>query len=335
MHPTVSGVLWTQHQLITRQQALASGMTEAQLRSLTRSGAWVTVRRGVYAPAEEWARLDEHLGRPRLRARAAHLMMVEPHAFSHTTAARELGLSVLTPHPDLVHITRPGVRGSRTEHGVKHHGAVHREDQVVVVDGLQVLDAARTAVDIAREHGIAHGVPACDSALRSGVARTELVAACAPMANWPGVTAARASIELADEGAESVGESLARLLVHELGLGRPQTQFVIRDQHRWARCDLRVGRHLFEFDGKIKYQRRDAGGVADRPAEEVVWLEKQRQDWICGYELGMSRIIWADLWGENRRRALRRLAREYAATAARFGTSIDDLRGVVVTDRAS
>ena len=130
------------------------------------------------------------------------------------------------------------------------------------------------------------------------------------MRSWPHVTWARDAVDLADPGSDSVGESLARLLVIELGLGRPQTQFGLTDGGRVAWCDLRIGRHVFEFDGKLKYHRPEDGGVATERAEEVVWREKQRQDWVCGFKLGMSRIVWADLWGDARRRALGRLARE-------------------------
>ena len=330
MHPHVMAALRGGDGLITTAEALNLGLSQLELSGLLRTGDWVAVRRGVYAERATWESLDVWVGRPRLRGRAVHRTMVEDHVLSHDSAAHELGLPILRPPNDLVHITRPHVNGSRTRFGVKHHGAVYREDQVVELDGLRVLDAARTAVDIGREHGITAGVCACDSALRNGVRRRDLWAALEPMRYWPGVRSARAGAKLADPGAESIGESLSRILVRQLGIGEPETQFELRDGTRWARCDLRVGRHVFEFDGRAKYQRRDEGGFAlDDPAE-VVWREKQRQDWICGFGLGISRIVWSDFWGQSRTRALDRLAREYAATEARFGTSIEDLRDVVV-----
>ena len=198
------------------------------------------------------------------------------------------------------------------------------------VDGVVVLDAARTAIDIAREHGLEAGVVAIDSARLRGVRLEDLWAAVEPMWRWPGITTARAALELSDARAESAGESLARMLLEELGLGPIETQFEIRDDVRWARCDLRVGRHLVEFDGFLKYQRRDLDDRRRIDPEQVVWEEKQRQDWLLGYHLGMSRLIWADLWGDRRRLAMERVAREYALTCARFGSSIDDLAHLVV-----
>ncbi len=330
MLPDVLAALARNRGLITRREALAAGLAPGQVDRLVRSGAWVAVRRGVYAERELWESLDRHRERPRCFDRAASLSMVTPHVMSHTSAALELGLDVLLPDPRFTHITRPGVLGSRTRCGVKHHKAVYHPSQVEVVDGRPMLDRARTAVDIAREHGLQHGVVACDSALRAGVPRARLERAYAPMRNWPGVTAARAAVELADAGAESVGESLARLLVWELGIGRPQTQFGLTDGHRTVWCDLRVGRHVFEFDGRVKYLPADRGGVGVLPPEEVVWREKQRQDWLAGLGLGVSRIVWDDLWGAARRRTRERLLREYDATVQRTGASIDDLSRFVI-----
>src|SRR3546814_5957522 len=81
------------------------------------------------------------------------------------------------------------------------------------------------------------------------------------MANGPYVIAARAGVEDSDGGAESVGETLARDFLSGLGLGPVTTQFSVAAGGSVHFVDLRVGRHLVEFDGRVKYQRRDQGGV--------------------------------------------------------------------------
>jgi hypothetical protein len=323
-----------QHGLLLRRQVLAAGVAPAEVDLWVRRGDWTAVRRGVYATTAFWESLDRYRGQPLLEARAACLNMVMPHLMSHDSAALVHGLSMLRPHPRLVHITRFGVLGSRTRCGVKHHKAPFNSDQIDFVDDLPVLDAARTAVDVAREHGLPHGLSVCDSALRHGVRRSDLIAAYEPwMRNWPGVRTVRKAVELADRGAENPGESLTRLLVLELGLGRIETQFGLRDAGREAFCDLRIGRHIIEFDGRIKYQRDTEGGVAVVRPDEVVWLEKQRQDWVCGFKLGMSRVVWADLSSGQREVTKRRLLREILDTNARFGVSIGDLAPYVVRRR--
>jgi hypothetical protein len=320
----------TQHGLVTRRQAIEAGLPAEQVDRLARTGAWVTVRRGVYAEQAFWDSLTRPEDRQLTRDRAASLRISRRHVMSHDSSALELGMDILRSAEQVTHVTRPGVVGSHLRYGVKHHLAPYRPGQVIETNGRRVLDPARTAADITREHGLQAGVVAFDSALRLGCSDHELDAACVPMTNWPNVTVVRAARQLADPGADSVGETLARLLVTELGLGRPDTQFGLTDGSRTVWCDLRIGRHVFEFDGKVKYLRGQEGGVANRDPSEVLWEEKMRQDWVCGFKLGMSRIVWADFWGGRRRLALARLARECAETADRFGESIDDLAPFVV-----
>lgn len=321
MPPGIAAAFAASGGLITRATALDLGLSPARIRSLVRHGDWILVRRSVYCDAAVWNAADEYVGRPRLRARAAILTMRRAWVLSHDSAAHELGLAILKPEEPFVHITRPGFTGAWTEYGVKHHLARYRPEQVVEVNGVQVLDIARTAVDIGRERGVTDGLVACDSALRMGVPRSALTDALEAMRNWPNVTSARTAAELADAGAQDPGESLARELVLELGLGPVETQFPMWLGDRVAWCDLRVGCHIFEFDGLIKYRRIEDGGFAERP-EDVIWAEKKRERKIAAEGLGVSRIIWEDFWGERRQRAKRRLQAEYDVTVARFGDEL-------------
>ena len=143
-HPDIARTLERQHGLITRLQVLDTGMTPEHLNGLVRTGRWVLVRRGVYMPAHLWEALDPYDGQQRMRARGAHLQLRRAHVLSHESAARELGLPILRPETDLIHVTRRGVRGGRVEHGVKHHLAPFRHDEVVEMGGIPVLDRART-----------------------------------------------------------------------------------------------------------------------------------------------------------------------------------------------
>lgn len=323
MRPELATRAAIQGGLVTRRQAISAGYSERELRTATGfRGPWVAVRRGVYVERTQWNVLDERREKPLLRARAAHLSMSSGHVLSHESSGVVLGLLMLDPDPTLVHITRPGVTGSRTEHGVKHHRAHYTPDQVITVDGLEVLDHARTAVDIGRERGYAHGLVACDSALQNGATQQDLVAAIAPMSCWPHVTRARAAVQESDPGAESVGETLARIMLRELDLGPVETQFAVEVDGTVFWADLRIGRHLFEFDGKVKYLSREQGGVARRKPEDVVWEEKRRQDLMCSAGFGMSRIIWSDFWGSARSRAISRLRSEFGITKSRFGSSL-------------
>lgn len=335
MRPTLAAHASSQAGLVTRRQAVEAGCTERELRSMTAvHGPWVVVRRGVYVERALWDDLG-YDGRWALRDRAAHLNLHRPHVVSHDSAARAYELPLLRPRLPLVHITRPGVFGSRTEHGVKHHLTRRGVDDAEWAAGMPVTSLPRTALDVAREHGLEAGVVACDAALGRGVPRVALAAELGQMRCWPDITRARAALDHADPGAESVGESLARLLVQELGLGRPETQFPVPNGTSTFWCDLRLGCHMIEFDGRLKYRDRARGGVADRPIEDVLWDERQRQRLICAHGLGMSRLVWDDFWGAARPRALARLRAEYQVTLQRFGPTLpvdlqlyaDQLRG--------
>lgn len=314
-----------QHGLITWRQALAAGLDPDAIQRLVATGEWERLRRGVYMHRSTWDGLDDFRGRPVARIHAARLVLEVSHHLSHDSAALVHRIGTPDPRTALVHVTRDHVRGSRIDAGIKHHGAVTTASQRTQADGLPVLSLARTAVDMAREHGPAHGLAACDAALRNGVSRAELSKVAAAMHHWRGIRGARVAIERADPLAESYLESLGRWLVWQLGLGRPECQFGLRDGDRTVWCDIRVGRHIFEPDGLLKY------GIDGKPAREDLWREKTRQDFITGFKLGVSRITDHDT--RNPDAALRRFAREYATTVARYGTDISDLAPYIVRRR--
>jgi hypothetical protein len=325
MRPALRARAAQQDGLFTRRQAVEAGHTEREIRTATRSGGpWVTIRRGVYAERDLWETVDGYDGPALLRDRAAHLIMRQDHLMSHDSAARAHGLAFLRPATELSHVTRFGVGGTRTEHGVKHHMTRLGLLNTATIAGMPVTGLARTAVDIGREHGWVSGTVACDAAIELGLDRADLEAELVPMWCWPDVTQARTAVALCRPGAETPGETLLRLLVLELEIGEPDPQFPVMIRSGVAWTDLRVGCHIFEFDGRVKYRRPDQGGVSDRPVEDVLWDERTRQSEICAEGLGMSRAVWDDLLGAPRDRTLERLGREYAVTSARFGDVLSE-----------
>ena len=322
MRPELAAHARRQSGLVLRHQAVAADYSERELRSrVAVHGPWTVVRRGVYVTTEQWEAATEE-DRWRLRDRAVDLTTGVEHLMSTDSAARAHRLPLLAPARPLTHLVRPGVFGSRTEHGVKHHLARPLPSPEVEVDGMRVTALARTALDLAREHGFAAGVCACDAVLRRGVSSGDLAAELKLMRCWPHVTRARAAAEAADAGAEGPAESLTRLLVLELGLGPVMTQFPVSTDLGLFWCDLQIGNHVVEFDGRVKYRLRDDGGYASRSAEEVVWEEKRRERAIAAEGLGVSRLIWEDLWGRARERTLVRLAGEIAVSQRRYGVAL-------------
>ncbi len=115
--------------------------------------------------------------------------------------------------------------------------------------------------------------------------------------------------------AESVGESRTRLVLHDLGMAH-ESQVVIRDAFGVfvARVDFLVEGVVLEFDGRLKY--RAAETEDGRSAEEVVWLEKRREDAVRGRGYPVERVVWDDLDRPGRIGARIRAASAGRATAA-------------------
>jgi hypothetical protein len=317
MRPELAARAGTQNGLVTRAQALACGYRERELRTLTKPGGeWHIVRRGVYCLRTLWTSYDDR-GRQRLRVLAVFLTARKPIVASHETAALLHGLDLLTLG-DLVHMTRTGVLGGRTEHGVDYHPARIDPVDIEIILGHPCTSLARTAVDVAREDGYLPGLVVADQVLRGGTPRIELQRVLAGMTNWPHATRAHVVVEDADIGAGSVGESVARPVITELGHGRPQCQFEITDGVRSAYADFRISWHTFELDGKVKYDV-DGPYARGRSAQQILWDEKQREDFVRREGYGVTRFGFADLWGRRRRDLQARCHRDIAATRHRVG----------------
>ena len=315
------------HGVVTARRLAEAGIDATTVARWVRRGVLVAVRRGVYTTRELWDSWDEFRERPIARVRAAHATLRVAHWFSHDSAAVAHGVRLLSPPTEAVHVTREDVRGTRSRHGIEHHGARVPASRVTQVDGLPMLDIPRTVVDLAREHGYLAGLVAADGALWSGTPRTHLAAAAREMYGWPFSVTVRAVVEDADGGAESVGETLMRDLVVSCGLDLElETQFPVATRRGVRWCDVRVGRHLFEFDGALQYAEDNPSGQSPTT---VVWEEKRRQDFITGFKTGVSRITTHDC-RDGRRAAEARVMREFLDTCDRFGTDITDLAPYIV-----
>lgn len=308
--------------VVTARRLCELGIPGRLIAQWCRRGLLVPVRRGVYTTHELWESWDKYAARPTARIRAAHLTLQIPHVFSHDSAAIVQEVRLLRPQDSAVHVTREDMRGTRSRFGIEHHGAVMHESRVVRVSGLDVLDIPRTVADLAREHGYLAGLVAADGVLHGGMPRSELRAAADEMVGWPFSITVRAVVEDADQGAESVGETLMRDLVVGVLGEEAETQFPVRTRRGVRWCDLRVGRQLFEFDGRIKYQDPEDGGVADRELEQILWQERRRQGDVTDEGFGMTRLTYADHWGTARAETERRVRRDFEDSVRRYGTEL-------------
>ena len=172
--------------------------------------------------------------------------------------------------------------------GVLVRQAASPARQVSAAYGVPVTTPARTVVDLARTLPFVQGVVVADAALRARVTcQPELRNILDACSHWPGVRRASQVVEFADPWAESVFESVARVVFADQKLPPPQIQAPIIEAAKIiARVDFlwEKYRTIAEADGLLKYT-----------GSEVLRAEKLRQERLAdlGYEI--VRITWRQI----------------------------------------
>jgi hypothetical protein len=311
--PRLSHAFATQGSVFTTAQAVEAGLSNREITRLLSRGEWVRLRRGAYTTREVHDAADS-AGRHRLSVRAAHLTLRARRAFSHTSAVVLHDLPLHDLDLSEVHVTHLDGEGTgRHESGVWHHeGAVPAGD-VLQVDGLPVLTLHRTAFDVARIATPQAAIVVADAALRHGATCADLRAQLEAGMDWPGARAASRVLPLADARAESPGESLARLVFHQVGLDPDELQVRVSTDSGEYRLDFAWTRWRIagEFDGRVKYGRLVRAG--ETPSD-VVWRERQRELAIERAGWVVERFTWAELRDPQlvRHRLLEAMARAQA-----------------------
>ena len=281
-------------ELLLRRDAVATGWSDGELSRLVRAGELSRLRRGAYVdsvlPAEPAAL-------HRLLVRATMAGLRRPAVVSHQSAAVLHGLPLWDVPLDRVHVTRRPRAWNDSSAVLCCHVAQLRDDEVVEMDGLQVTDPVRTALDLARSLPLEAAVVALDAALHLGALSHELLRGrLFDIAGTPGSRTAARAVTAADGRSESVGESRSRVILYrwklppsdlQLEIRSPSGVLVARSDFVWE-ADRLVG----EFDGRIKYGRLLRPG---QDAGDAVRDEKRREDAVRDENWGVVRWVWADL----------------------------------------
>ena len=251
-----------------------------------RGGEWVRVRPGAYIAAE-------HL-RGRQRERTIELARIAAlgcqlridHVVSHESAALLWGLPVLRV-PGRTHVLQQAPsRAGCSPDVVRHVQQLAASDRTTRF-GRDVTTLERTVVDCATSCPPAAGLVVADAALHRGVDRDSCLRMLAAMPGRRGVVRARAVIAAADDGAESPGESLTRLVVLRAGLPAPTTQIRVVTSRGtfWGDLGWPVWRLLLEYDGVAKYGT----------GPEALLEEKRREDAVRAEGWSVLRVMREDL----------------------------------------
>lgn len=287
MHPTLTHTATARNGVFTPDDARAAGYTTEEIRTQLSIGCWIALRRGVYTTRVRRDAVEtDPYARHRLFTAAALAAMGRSAVASHTSAAVALGLQLLDPPPDEVHLT--------AARGTTHVGralVVHRAQlpaaDVTEAGGLPTTSVSRTVFDVARLLPFPAAVATADDALhRQLTAKAELQhLLMLPCASWPGRARASRVVRFADGRAESAGESLGRVAIAIAGLPAPTLQVPLYDDDGligygdfgWVELGV-VG----EFDGRGKYRSPDD-----------LYREKLREDRIRRLGVGVMRFGWA------------------------------------------
>jgi len=277
---------WRLAGIRTTAELLRAGRSATQITTMVRQGVLIQVRRGVYARAEMAADLATRPGGPHLLRTAATLATLGPAAASHQSAAVIHDMHLLTL-PRAVTLTRPPGRNRSALAGVRLHCAQLPAEHLTVVHGMRVTTAARTVIDLARELEFRAGVVTADSALRKKlVTKPDLESLLADLPRHAGRSRAADVIAFADGRAESVLESIARVVFAECGLPPPDLQVWVGGPQPAGRVDFlwRKHRTVAEVDGLMKY---------GNPTRAVLQLERDRRLRDAGYEV--VHFTWQDI----------------------------------------
>ncbi len=252
------------------------------------------VRRGAYEPAAMGA----------TDPAVQHLSLIEgtvrqtptPAVVSHMSAAVLHGLPSWNDDLARMHVTRDNGGKGKIRRYVHLHVAPLPAEDLCVIEGMAVTSLGRTVVDLCRTLPMRRAVAIGDAALVSGLPVSELADVASRCLGWPGMGNARQALEFLDARSESVGESVSRVAMWEVGVPTPTLQyevfgldggFVGRSDFAWPEF-----RTLGEFDGRIKYGRLLNDG---QTAGDVIVDEKRREDALRELGWQIVRWLWEDL----------------------------------------
>nr|WP_300145739.1 hypothetical protein [Propionicimonas sp.] len=266
----------------------STGQTHKDRARLSRAGELVRVRHGAYAEVHA----DGVIGRHRQLIAGTAPILGPDTVLSHSSASVLHGLPVWEPMLGRVTVIRRShAHGSRGRH-LHARRAPLAPEEIVFLEGISVTNLERTAIDMACLLPFARAVAVLDAALHMEADKDVMAAVLTAAHSRRGVGTARRAFAFADGRAESVGESVSRVVMASQGVPAPLLQVNVYDEFgNWlARTDFGWAARgvLGEFDGKVKYT-----GTPEEVAAAVM-KEKRREDRLRQLGWVVVRWGWAD-----------------------------------------
>lgn len=272
-------LLRQQQRVITRQQALAAGLTRKSIEIRLASGRWQRLQTGVYAtfsgepPRQAWLW-------------AAVLRSGREAALSHQTAA-ELHRLLDTPAP-LIHVTVPNGRQVTRPRGVRLHYsgrlAVSRHPALTPPRTRledTVLDLAAEAASLDEAIGVM-----LQAVGRRLTTPGKLLAATESRSRLRWREDLTQAVQAADDGVHSLIEFRYLTRVerpHGLPRGRRQRPVVRAGRREYQDIAYDAYRTVVEIDGRVAHP------------EEARWRDRRRDNVNAAYGLTTIRLGYVDV----------------------------------------
>ncbi|RDI51841.1 endonuclease domain-containing protein [Nocardia mexicana] len=170
-------------------------------------------------------------------------------------------------------------RHLKPPNGIRIYRDTYEPHECCDIDGFRVTTPARTAFDIGRRLPRDEAIPIIDALCRAtNLLPREIAALAAEHAGARGVRRIAQLVPLIDPGAESIQESLTRLLLIDDGLPPPRTQVLVRDPYTGSRIYIDMGWE--EWRVGVEYDGRQHWDDAAQRRRDIDRLEALRAlDW--------------------------------------------------------
>lgn len=280
-----------QHGVVSREQAVALGMSIPQIGYRLKRGYWLSVHHGVYRIRRMTASTER--GRLHAAVKAGQLIAGPEAVAAGETAARLWGLQGLPPWRGEVVLAG---RRSKTYAGappVRLHSWSIEENESQRRNGVPITTMRRTLRDVIATQDRDTAISLVDSALNGQFVRGEhlLREVNAAGERRPDSRIRRSWWALTDGRAASPLETRVRLRCHDAGIPPDELQFPCHDDfgRLIAVVDLYfdAARALVECDGQESHQR-----------PEALYRDRHRQNRLAQAFPGwrILRFTWRDVF---------------------------------------
>ncbi|MEO7448324.1 MAG: type IV toxin-antitoxin system AbiEi family antitoxin domain-containing protein [Humibacillus sp.] len=282
--------------LVTRQQALASGLTEKAVRWRVDSGRWMLVHPRVYLTEPGRSGWE-------LRAVAALLHVGRPAAL-HGRSAGHAWTLISDPEAP-IEVVVPVGRSGRAHHGITIVRSRHFDDRIDPAAWPHRVTAAHTVFDLAGGRSLDRAVALMAKARQLHLCSThQLLETLASRPRQPGRHLLREALGDVGDGVESAGEfryvrDVER--AHGLPVGRRQAPAAGQRHRDSAYDDFWV---VVEVDGRLGHEgwaaqavdrRRDIdGAVSGWLTVRPTWLDVAHTP--CGLAADLDTIFRSRGW---------------------------------------